>query len=104
MPYVQCRICGGTYDTIGRDGVPYFHACPPLSVVELAAAVAAGKVQLPAGETVDDAVLRRTYERAEKRDENDPRTRADDEKAAKRGQPRVVPAPPPLPAVVIVDA
>ena len=25
-----CRSCGGRYEPIGRDGVRYFHACPPI--------------------------------------------------------------------------
>jgi hypothetical protein len=26
----QCRICGGTYEPVLRDGTAYYHACPPL--------------------------------------------------------------------------
>lgn len=66
---VRCNACGGTYDQVQADGLQYFHVCPPLSAVELQAAVAAGKVVLPKDETADDAVQRRTYERALKRDE-----------------------------------
>jgi len=66
----KCNACGGVYDTAQPDGTSYFHRCPPLSHSELDAAVKAGKVQLPAGETVDDAILRRTYERGNMRDEN----------------------------------
>lgn len=66
---LRCNACGGEYDDVLPDGMQYFHVCPPLSVGELEAAVAAGKVQLPAGETAADAVTRRTYERANKRDE-----------------------------------
>lgn len=25
----QCNSCGGEYDTAGKDGVGYFHTCPP---------------------------------------------------------------------------
>lgn len=32
---VQCRSCGGTYEPILPDGLEYYHACPPLSGVEL---------------------------------------------------------------------
>lgn len=71
---VQCRSCGGVYETVQPGGARYFHACPPLSVVELAAAVEAGAVTLPDGETPDIAVARRTYERENKRDENRPST------------------------------
>lgn len=67
---VKCQSCGGTYEPVLTDGLLYYHACPPLSAVELQAAVDAGAVKLPKGETVDDAIVLRTYERANKRDEN----------------------------------
>jgi hypothetical protein len=67
---LQCNACGATYTPELADGTLYFHACAPLSSAELAAAVAAGKVQLPPGETADEATKRRTYERWNKRDEN----------------------------------
>jgi hypothetical protein len=70
MARLQCTACGGIYADILPDGLRYFHVCPPLSVVELTAAVAAGKVALPAGETPADAVQRRTYRRATYRNEN----------------------------------
>lgn len=69
MAHLQCQSCGGTYDTVLPDGLRYFHVCPPLSLVELAAAVKDGRVTLHTGETVADAFQRRTYERASKRDE-----------------------------------
>lgn len=67
---VQCKACGGTYEPIGVDGMRYFHACPPLSAVEIAAKVVAGKLVLPVTETPAIAAELRTYERANKRDEN----------------------------------
>jgi hypothetical protein len=76
MDMVKCLACGGVYSPVLPDGLQYFHACPPLSVVELTAAVAAAKVVLPVDpvttlpETPAVAVTRRTYERATKRDEN----------------------------------
>jgi len=66
----QCNACGGIYAPVLPDGHQYFHVCPPLSVVELAAAIAAGQVQLPPGETPDQAVTRRIYQRWNARDEN----------------------------------
>lgn len=66
----QCLTCGGVYSPIQTDGTEYYHVCPPLSAPELAAAVAAGAVTLPDGETVDDALARRTYHRAAARNEN----------------------------------
>jgi hypothetical protein len=74
----KCTTCGGTYNQVQADGTQYFHRCPPLSAFELDAAVKAGKVALPNGETVDIAVQRRTYERNLLRDENLPSTRASD--------------------------
>lgn len=26
----QCQTCGGVYATESPEGVPYYHACPPL--------------------------------------------------------------------------
>jgi hypothetical protein len=72
---VECQSCGGRYEPIQADGMEYYHRCPPLSAVELQQAVDDGRVKLPDKETVDDAVLRRTYERSNFRDENRPSTR-----------------------------
>jgi len=99
---VQCLTCGGIYDTVLPDGLPYFHTCPPLSEGELARAVAAGKVTLPPGETAADAVARRVYRRALFRDENP--VSSPDPKAPRRivadgrgVQPAPAPkAPPPI--------
>lgn len=66
---LQCRACGAVYDPVLPDGMLYFHVCPPLSAAELEAKVKAGKIQLPDDETAEEAVQRRTYERANKRDE-----------------------------------
>ncbi len=101
----QCNACGGTYHTTNADGTLYFHSCPPLSAPELAAKVAAGKVTLPAGETVEDAIARRRYERANKRDENvsgatDAKGKALP-KAAGDGV-RTVPDPPPNTGPVVI--
>lgn len=67
---VKCPSCGGTYNPTSSDGTRYFHACPPLSSAELAAAVAAGAVQLADKETVDEAIASRIYTRANARNEN----------------------------------
>jgi len=72
----QCKACGGIYNPVLADGSAYFHACPPLSAAELAAAVLAGQVVLPIDprtnlpETADVAVTRRTYPRANAVNEN----------------------------------
>jgi len=103
MDMVKCLTCGGVYSPVLPDGLPYFHVCPPLSAVELAAAVAGGKVALPIDpvtllpETPAVAVARRTYERATKRDEN---VKPDGTlKAAGTG---TAPAAAPAPGVVVV--
>ena len=103
MDMVRCLTCGGTYSPVLPDGFQYFHVCPPLSAVELAAAVAAAKVVLPVDpvtlvpETPAVAVTRRTYERATKRDEN---VKPDGTlKAIGQGTTPFVPPPPP-PTVV----
>jgi hypothetical protein len=100
---LECQSCGGRYDPIGPDGLQYFHRCPPLSAPELAKAVKDGRITLPEGETVEDAVQRRTYERANLRDENAAST-----KAADGGKPRlegdgvlVVVSTTPAPVVVV---
>lgn len=67
---LECLSCHGTYDPIQGDGVLYFHVCPPLSAVELAAAVDAGTITLPEGETVEQAIDRRLYRRPNERNEN----------------------------------
>lgn len=99
---VECQTCGGTYEPILADGTQYFHACPPLAAWELQQAVDAGDVELPKGETVEDAVARRSYERADKRDENLPSTderHAGKVKRAGRGVAELADA---APIVVIV--
>lgn len=99
---VKCNACNGTYEPIGADGVRYFHVCPPLSAVELAAAVAAGKLVLPVGETAVEAVQRRSYHRANRRDENVPSTAERDAGKLKAIGADVTPiAAPPSPIVVV---
>lgn len=89
---LECQSCGGTYDSISGDGVPYFHVCSPLSNAEKRALLASGGLvlrpdlqkQFQAAETADaaataagtaatnvDALLMAiTIERPNKRDEN----------------------------------
>lgn len=99
---LKCNACGGTYEPLQADGLQYFHVCPPLSRAELVAAVDAGKVQLPAGETVDDALRRRTYERGNKRDENLKSTAERDAGTVKAEGAGVVDVPrPPAPVVIV---
>lgn len=91
-PLMKCGSCGGTYRRRMPDGTAYFHACPPLSVVELKDAIAKKAVALApedqaridaaaqldtvapvkAGETsnTDRALGTVIVERPNKRDEN----------------------------------
>lgn len=46
MPFVRCLTCHGEYDSMLADGTRYFHACPPLSVPELKAALDADALTL----------------------------------------------------------
>jgi hypothetical protein len=57
---------------------------------------------LPNGETADDAMTRRTYERANKRDENVPSTLAKDAGTMKSAGAGTQLAAAPVPAVVVV--
>ena len=70
MARVRCVTCGGVFDQMLADGTRYFHVCTPLSSAELRAAIAANRVRLPPGETVEDALTRRQYQRTRRRDEN----------------------------------
>lgn len=103
---VECQSCGGRYDPIQADGMEYYHRCPPLSAAELDAAVTDGRVKLPDGETAEDAVQRRTYERANLRDENKPSTASRDADAIKAEGDGVIPVdvPADVAPVITVDA
>lgn len=67
---LECKCCGGVYDDVQPDGLRYFHVCPPLTRAELDQAVSDGRVALPKGETVDQALERRVYLRGGARNEN----------------------------------
>jgi len=70
MATLRCRLCGGIYDDRGADGMLYFHACPPLSPAEVAAAIDAGTIRLQPGETLETAIGTRVFPRPGARDEN----------------------------------
>ncbi|MCA1834340.1 MAG: hypothetical protein LC750_16720 [Actinobacteria bacterium] len=53
---LKCNVCGGTYEPVLADGSQYFHACAPLSVVELRDALEKKTVSLrPAQQAQLDA-------------------------------------------------
>lgn len=66
----RCKACGGIYELLLPDGMQYFHTCSPLPRADVQKAVDAGTIVLRPGETVDDALGRRSFERPNKRDEN----------------------------------
>lgn len=99
---LKCKACGGVFQPVQGDGTQYFHACPPLSAAELDAAVIGGKVVLPIGETVSDAIGRRIYERANKRDENLISTLAQDKGTMKSAGAGVQLAAAPAAGVIVV--
>ena len=101
---LKCQTCDGVYRETTSDGLTYYHRCPPLSAVELQAAVDAGLVQLPKDETAATAVTLRTYERASLRDENvkgGKGTDANDVKRAGMGVLEVPDSDAPPPIVVV---
>jgi len=105
---LKCNACGGTYQPTTPDGLQYFHRCPPLSLAELTAAVQAGKIQLPVdpvtkvAETPDVAIQRRSYERANLRDENLQATSGAGAKAMKAAGDGTTTLADPAPATVSV--
>lgn len=101
---VQCLACGGVYRPILPDGMAYFHACPPLSLPELAAAVAERRVILPAGESVEEAIQARTYLRSDTRDENARAASTAGASAMKAAGAGVTPVAAADPTVVVVSA
>ena len=44
----QCNSCGGIYRAVQRDGVQYFHQCPPSKVLVGEVRDAQGKLVTPA--------------------------------------------------------
>jgi len=92
MATMRCKSCGGEYADKSDDGVPYFHACPPLTTVHVERGGNAIDVPLDAVQPTDLLFVERAgatvkalpadvqpadrrtgdkqIERADKRDEN----------------------------------
>ncbi len=70
MSRYRCNSCGGTYTDIGRDGVPYFHSCAPVTVQRIR--MPDGEIRNLEGDLPPGAVLHGPPpgEQANKRDEN----------------------------------
>jgi hypothetical protein len=125
MPnYLACVACGGTYADVCHDGMRYFHACPPVTVVtvsragvvtdvsihavkptDLVTVTRAGVVQLvPASAVLVDDIPApvKFAPRVGARDENIASVDASGVAQIKSAGAGVVPAPPP-PAIVPID-
>lgn len=126
----RCLSCGGTYDPISADGVPYFHVCPPITavraerngkpvLVELAALRDSDVVNVQRDGAIvsvaikaiqaDDLRLGDTpIERPNKRDERPARTFVDGEPVVGPKEEgagvEAVPTPDPIPLVLADDA
>jgi len=75
---VKCVTCGGVYVSVLADGTRYFHACPPLTDVEVSTALSLdpdATKQTPAQRATVAAASR---VRPGARDENVPSTKSDD--------------------------
>jgi hypothetical protein len=101
MARVRCNSCQGEYDDVSEDGVPYFHACPPVLRVRVTRDGQAQTVDLADVRPTDTVLVRRgdqelevpagelqrddvrvgdvTRERADRRDENTARVGGDEE-------------------------
>ena len=101
MALMKCNSCGGEYQDVSADGVPYFHSCPPVTRcrvkrngawidVELAAVVPTDIVKVKrngaivetlvsAIEAADERQGDTKTERADKRDERPATTPGEDE-------------------------
>ena len=70
MALMRCKSCGGEYDPLPTDGVPYFHACPPITTVHVERAGAIVRVLPAAFVETDRRSGDQQIQRADKRDEN----------------------------------
>ena len=123
MSRFRCNTCRGEYDDVSPRGTPYFHVCPPVTVVRardhndqaverplrgyagitLVGSAAERQVRIAAG--ADPATVwierdRRSVARLAARDENTRRHEADAQrtrviKAEGRGRTAIDPLPPP---------
>ncbi len=70
MPRFRCNACRGEFDDVLRDGVRYFHACPPQLLVTVERGAATLEVRLDRVLAGDVEISRRSIERANRRNEN----------------------------------
>lgn len=67
---VRCKACGGVYVAVLPDGMEYYHACPPETLVTVRRDAGTREVLLADVQPTDTEISRRTRERADARDEN----------------------------------
>jgi hypothetical protein len=101
MARLRCNTCQGEYDDVSDDGVPYFHACPPVTRVRVKRDGEASTVDLGDVRPTDTVRVRRgdqelevrvdelqrddqrvgdvTRERLDRRDENTARAGGDED-------------------------
>jgi hypothetical protein len=66
---VQCNACRGEYDTEQPDGLPYFHVCPGVPVLEVQEKDGSTTLVKPGDEGDRPVINGRTLERPTARDE-----------------------------------
>lgn len=59
----RCKACGGVYDQLGSDGVPYYHVCPPITLVAVQRDGTAQRVPLPELRPTDSVRVQRGADR-----------------------------------------
>ncbi len=67
---IRCKSCLGVYVTLLPDGMEYYHACPPDTMVTVKRGGAPREVKLADVQAGDVEVSRRHVDRADHRDEN----------------------------------
>jgi hypothetical protein len=68
---LRCKTCRGEYEPLGPDGMPYYHACPPLLTGVVVARGGAVVTVPPQALQAGEVELDRTYgPRPNARDEN----------------------------------
>jgi hypothetical protein len=66
----QCTTCGGVYDSVSADGVPYFHQCAPVRVLRVLELDGTYSTVLPGNEGARRVVAERFVTRPNERNEN----------------------------------
>jgi hypothetical protein len=65
-----CQSCGGRYAPVGRDGIRYFHRCPPVTRATVRRGGAVLVVDLDQVREIDTRLEDVVVDRADGRDEN----------------------------------